>query len=161
MRYIKGDEARETWKYIEEAAKEAEKSTCKSSHRGSVIVRDGKIVGRGYNKPTVKEYCDSCLRENIEGMQRVELCRAIHAEQMALLNCKKEDRMGSTLYHVRVKDGKITPSKEPVCTVCSRMIKEAEIRDVVLYEKDGLVSYDAKEFNEKSFENVLRGSLLY
>jgi len=156
MRYLEGEEIREAWKYMEEAAKEARKSTCKSSQRGSVIVKNNEIIGRGYNKPTIGEYCDPCLRENIEGMKMVELCHAIHAEQMAILNTDRKYREDSTMYHVRVKNGRITTSKEPVCTVCSRMIKQSGIKEFVLYTERGFASYNAKEFNEKSFENALK-----
>ena len=129
MRFLEGEEIEKAWEYMEEAAEEAKKSTCKSSQRACVIVNNnGEIVGRGHNKPTMGEYCDPCLRENIEGMKTTELCYAIHAEQMAMLNTDKKDREDSTMYHVRVKNGKITTSKEPVCTVCSRMIKESGIK---------------------------------
>ena len=156
MRYLEEEEIIEAWKYMREAVKEARKSTCKSSQRGVVIVKDGKIVGRGYNKVTIGEKCNPCLRENIEGMKMVELCHAIHAEQMAILNTDRKDREDSTMYHVRVKNGKITTSNEPVCTVCSRMIKESGIKEFVLYTEKGFVSYSAEEFNEKSFENILK-----
>ncbi len=144
--------------YLLEAAREASKSVCTKSQRGAVIVRDGEIIGRGYNKPTIDYLCNPCIREEIRDNSRVELCSAIHAEQMAILDALKrgESLEGSTLYHVKVKNREMKPSGPPSCTVCSRLILESGVSEVVLWHREGYAVYTAEEFNRLSFENTPR-----
>lgn len=157
MRILEGQETKEAWRYIEEAAKEAKKSTCKASQRGVVIIKNGEVIGRGYNKITLKKYCDPCIRENLNGSERVELCSAIHAEQIAILDALKrgESLEGSRMFHIRVKDNEITTSNKTSCTVCSRFILESGVSEFVLYTPKGFALYSAEELNEKSFEHFL------
>ncbi len=97
MHYLKGQELEEAERFMEEAAKEAEKSLCKKSKRGTVIVKDGEIIGRGHNQVTLDEYCNPCIREDIHDNSRVELCSAIHAEQAALMDAGSHARnLGET-----------------------------------------------------------------
>ena len=61
----------------------------KSSHRckhGAIIVKDGKIVSRGFNR---------CLGVKC-GLQ------TYHAERMALFNCEKRDLKDADLYVIRL-----------------------------------------------------------
>lgn len=149
------EEIEKTKKYMELAAKEAKKSTCKKSQRGVVIIRGGVILSKGHNKVTLSELCNPCIRENIKDNSRVELCSAIHAEQMALLNVKNRLLKDAKMYHIEVKDGKMKPSGNPSCTVCSRMIYEAEIEFVLWHEK-GYAVYGPEEFNKISFDYFLK-----
>jgi len=157
MRYATADEAKEMKKYVGAAVKEAMKSTCTKSQRGAVIVKNGEIIGRGYNKPTIERLCDPCIREDIKDNGRVELCSAIHAEQMAILDALKKGKPleGSRMFHIKAKDGKIKPSEDTSCTVCSRIILEAGIKDFVLLHKKGFAIYPADEFNKLSFDYFL------
>ncbi len=153
MEYIKAHEEVEKTKYfMEKAAEEARKSTCKKSQRGAVIVRDSKIIGLGHNKPLLEEFCNPCIREDIKDNSRVELCSAIHAEQMAILDAIKKGNLlgGSRMYHVKVKNGEMRPSGKPSCTVCSRIIDFAGI-EFVLWHKEGYALYSPAEFNMLSF----------
>ncbi len=158
MRYATKDEAKDMKKFIEIAAEEAKKSTCKKSQRGVVIVSNGEIIGRGYNKPTIEKLCDPCIRENIKENRRVELCSAIHAEQMAILDALKKCKNleDSRMFHVAVKDGKMKFSEDTSCTVCSRIVLEAGIKDFVLLHKKGFAIYPADEFNKLSFDYFLK-----
>lgn len=107
MNEIKDEEKlKKTREYMKLAASEAEKSKCRKSHHGAIIVKDDKIIGSGYNKPTLEELCYPCVRENIHDNSRVELCSAIHAEWEAILNADRESLKGSTLYHIRAKEGR-------------------------------------------------------
>jgi len=68
----------------------AERSTCLRHHVGAVIVRDKRILTTGYNgAPSgVKDCLElGCLREElgIPSGQRHEICRAVHAEQNAII----------------------------------------------------------------------------
>lgn len=154
MRYLEGKEAEEAEKDVQVAVEEAKKSTCKKSQRGAVIVKNGEVYGVGYNKVTDETYCNPCIRENIRDNSRAELCSAVHAEQVAILDALKKGRNleGSRLYHIKVKDGEVRPSEDVSCTVCSRLVLESGIGEFVLLHKSGFVLYDSEEFNRKSFE---------
>lgn len=160
MRHIREEkEIEETRRYMDLAAQEASKSTCKKSQRGAIIVKDGVIIGRGYNKATREELCNPCVRENIKDNSRVELCSAIHAEQMAIIDAVNGQKplKGSRMYHVKVKSGEPRPSGKPSCTVCSRIICEAGI-DFTLWHEDGYVVYDPEEINRLSFDYFTKKS---
>lgn len=154
MRYADKNEIEEIKKYMNLAAEEALKSNCTKSKRGVVIVKDNRVIGRGYNKATFLQTCNPCVRENITDKTKVELCSAIHAEQMAILDAlKKEHNLeGSRMYHNKVKNNKVEPVGAPCCTVCSRLVLESGISEFVLWHEEGYAIYDAKEFNEISFQ---------
>ena len=158
MKYIANkEELKETKRYMDLAAEAAKKSTCKKSQRGAIIVKNGKIIGKGYNKVTIEEFCNPCIREEIKDNSRVELCSAIHAEQMAILDAinKKETTNGARMYHIRVKNGKEIPCGDPSCTVCSRLLYEVGIEFVILH-KNGYAVYQPDELNRLSFDYFLK-----
>jgi len=137
------------------AALEARKSECKKSRRGVIIVNSGNIIGKGHNKVTLEKLCNPCIRKDIRSGNRVELCSALHAEQMAIMD-KSGSLKGSRMYHIALENGKIVYSGSPCCTVCSRMIYESGISEFVLLHKEGYTIYNTKEFNELSFDYVLK-----
>lgn len=149
-------ELEETKEYLKEAVKEAKKSRCVKSQRGAVLVKNGRIIGRGHNKITVPGLCNPCIRERICDNSHVELCAAIHAEQMAIIDAalKGKSILGATLYHIKLKKGKPVPSGAPSCTVCSRPIYVAGLK-FVLWHKEGYVIYEPYEINELSFKYFL------
>ena len=158
MRFIKGkEELKEAEYYMGLAAKEAKKSTCKKSQRGAILVKGNKIIGKGHNKVTLKKVCNPCIREEIHDNSKVELCSAIHAEQMAIIDAANKGKTlkGTIMYHVKVKNGKIVPVGDLSCTVCSRIMSEAGIKFVLL-QKNGYVLYEAKELNKLSFDYFLK-----
>ncbi len=116
-------------KYMHLAFKEASHNNCIKGKVGAIIVKDGKILGKGNNfipdgiTPCTEK---TCLRKinHIHQGQNQELCRAIHAEQSAILNAllKKNSLKGSTLY----------TTKFP-CTICTRMIIYMGVKKVIYY----------------------------
>lgn len=165
MKFIKDEkEIKKTQLYLRMAADMATSSTCKKTQRGVVIVSNGKVIGEGYNKVTIEECCRPCIREDIGDNSRVELCSAVHAEQMAILNALLNGHSldGSVMYHVKLKNGEMRPSGKPSCTVCSRILDtirllrpEARIK-FVLWHKGGYAIYEPDELNKLSFEYFLK-----
>jgi len=105
----------------------AERSTCRRHHVGAVIVRDKRILTTGYNgAPSgIKDCLElGCLREQlgIPSGQRHELCRAVHAEQNAIIQAAIHgvDITGSTMY-----------CTHSPCIICAKMIVNAKIRRFV------------------------------
>lgn len=154
--------------YVGECIKEGKKSNCTKSQRGALVVNaDGEIIGRGYNWATIEKYCDPCVREDVHDNGVTELCPAIHAEAMAILEKLGAGHSPSreTLYHIKVKGGKKAPSGAPSCTSCSKFILFSKISEVILFhskgvaiggspplERDCYVVYGAEEFNQLSHE---------
>ena len=84
----------------------ATRSTCLRRQVGAVLVRDKRILATGYNgAPRGMAHCldIGCLREQlgIPSGERHELCRAIHAEQNAVIQAAIHGVAieGATLYY--------------------------------------------------------------
>lgn len=84
---------RPTWDelFMELARLMARRSTCLRRQVGAVLVRDNRVLASGYNgPPSGMPHCaelGGCLREKlgVPSGERQEICRAIHAEQNAVL----------------------------------------------------------------------------
>ena len=73
---------------FDEAVKEALKSTCLRSKCGSVIIKNGKIIGKGFNSPPKNlESQRKCLQNKKEIDEKVaDKTYCVHAEQRAIIN---------------------------------------------------------------------------
>lgn len=107
----------------------AERSTCERHHVGTVIVKNKRILTTGYNGACAgqKDCLElGCLRnaKNIPSGERHEICRAVHAEQNAIIQAGLHGVSidGATLYCT------ISP-----CMICAKMIKNAKIVRYVTY----------------------------
>jgi dCMP deaminase len=105
----------------------AGRSTCLRRHTGAVLVKDKRILATGYNgAPTGLAHCADvgCLREQrgIPSGQQHELCRAIHAEQNAVVQAA---RHGITI------DGATAYCTHQPCVLCAKILLNAGIRDIV------------------------------
>jgi dCMP deaminase len=158
MKYLSGTELEKAKEYMNLAAEYAKRSICVKSKRGAVIVKNNRVIGGGYNDVTIESLCNPCIREEIKDDSRVELCSAVHAEHVAIIDALKKGNSleGSIMYHVKIKDGYIKPCGPPSCTMCSREILKAGISEFVIWHKEGYASYSAKEFNEVSFQHFLK-----
>ena len=124
---------RPTWDeyFMEMAELTAKRSTCSRRQVGAVIVRDNRAVATGYNgAPRGLAHCEEkggCLRQklNIPSGQRHELCRALHAEQNAIISAAS---MGNA-----IEDGTIYITHQP-CVICAKMIVNAGIKRIVVRE---------------------------
>ena len=98
---------RPTWDeyFLQLARQAATRSTCLRRQVGAVLVRDKRILATGYNgAPRGVAHCldVGCLRDQlgIPSGERHELCRAIHAEQNAIIQAAVHGVAieGATLY---------------------------------------------------------------
>ncbi|MDR1953595.1 MAG: cytidine/deoxycytidylate deaminase family protein [Clostridiales Family XIII bacterium] len=109
----------------------AERATCLRRKVGAVIVQDKQIVATGYNgAPKGIAHCEEkggCLREKLEvpSGERHELCRALHAEQNAIIQAATlgQSIEGATMYITH----------QP-CVICAKMIINAGIRKIIVAE---------------------------
>ena len=116
--------------FMEIAELAATRSTCLRRQVGAVIVKDKKILATGYNgAPTGLRHCEEvgCLRDklNIPSGERHELCRAVHAEQNAIVQ--------AATFGVSIKGATMYSTTQP-CVLCSKLIINAHIERIVIAE---------------------------
>lgn len=120
--------------YLNIALAVAKRSTCFRRQYGAIIVKDEEIISTGFNtsQPSAMTCWEIgiCSRANSEHGEGYELCRAVHAEQAALIHANPERMKGATLYLACWKDGNVLKDIEP-CAICMRMIKYAGIKHVI------------------------------
>ena len=105
----------------------AERSTCLRHHVGAVIVKDRRILTTGYNGAAsgIKDCLErGCLRNenNIPSGERQEICRAIHAEQNAIIQ--------AALHGVNTEGATIYCTHSP-CILCAKILVNAKIKRYV------------------------------
>ena len=129
----------------------AKRSNCESRKVGAIITVDNQIIATGYNgAPKGLHHCidaGGCLRKknNIESGTRQEVCRAVHAEQNAIIS--------AAVRGVSIKNGTLYTNTYP-CSICARMIINAEIKRIV-YDSDYSDPL-SKEMLDESGIKVLR-----
>jgi len=143
--------------YFEQAREVATHAMCHRARCGAVIVKDGEVIGRGYNAPPLEDEAQRmCDRDDFDLTKKVKSDKTccVHAEWNAILDglARNGDKVqGSTLYFMRVDDeGNVTAAGEPYCTVCSRLALQSGVTLFGLWN-EGPEMWDAKEYNLKSY----------
>ena len=142
---------------MEEAGRAAEKALCLKAKCGTVVVKDGEVIGEGYSAPPLdKEENRMCGKEFGPGKPKYDKTCCMHAEWRAIMDALRrnpEKLAGSKLYFTRVDEkGKIKKSGPPLCTVCSRMALDSGIEKFVLWHEEGIREYPTDEYNQLSYE---------
>lgn len=158
MKYLDGQEEKDATVWVKKAAEVAEKALCLRAKCGAVIVKDGELIGKGYNAPPLDDHNNrKCLNEyDLPQKFKYDRTCCMHAEWRAIFNTLKnnsEKINGSSLYFTRINED-VNKWGKPFCTVCSRMILDSGIEWVVLPQEKGLCLYGAKEYNEVSYDYV-------
>ena len=125
----------------------AYRSTCLKRKYGAVIVKNDAVVSTGYNGSPrgMENCCDKGVCPRIPlGLHQGEgyaMCKAVHAEANALLNCSREQTVGADLYLTGVDpaDGSVHIAKP--CPLCARMIIQAGINKVYLRQSNAPEDY--------------------
>ncbi|AKB84267.1 MULTISPECIES: deoxycytidylate deaminase [Methanococcoides] len=117
--------------FLEIASVVAKRSTCLRNKVGAVIVRDKRILSTGYNgAPSNMEHCleIGCIRQknNIASGTMHEKCRAVHAEQNAIIQ--------AALHGVGIGGATVYCTHQP-CILCAKMIINSNIKRVVFSTK--------------------------
>jgi len=108
----------------------ATRSTCLRHDVGAVLVKEKRILATGYNgAPRGMKHCleIGCIRDELKipSGTRAEICRAIHAEQNAIIQC--------ALYGTSSEDSTIYITHQP-CSVCTKILINAGIKRIVFEE---------------------------
>jgi dCMP deaminase len=123
---------RPTWDeyFLQLARQAATRSTCLRRQVGAVLVRDKRVLATGYNgAPRGVSHCleVGCLRDQlgIPSGERHELCRAIHAEQNAIIQ--------AAVHGVAVDGATLYCTHQP-CILCAKMLINAGVTEIVYAE---------------------------
>ena len=133
--------------YLNCAESFAYRSTCLKRKYGAVIVKDDAVISTGYNgSPRGYENCcdiGNCprMRRNMHQGEGYEMCRAIHAEANALLNCSREQTIGADLYLTSINPDDNSIHRAKPCPLCARTIIQAGINNVILRQGEGEDNY--------------------
>ncbi len=131
------------------------RSTCLRRQVGALIVKDNRIITTGYNgAPEGIKHCSdlgSCLRSELKipSGERHELCRALHAEQNAIIQAAKigVSTQGATMY----------VTLQP-CVICAKMAINAGIKKIV-YKGDYPDELSLNMLNEANVELIKVGGI--
>lgn len=125
--------------YLQIAEAVAKRSTCLRRQYGAIIVKNDEIIATGYNGSPrgMANCCDEgvCWREehDIPHGSMYEQCKAVHAEQNAIISASRREMFGGTLYLVGLENGKRMNSVEP-CGICEGLIRNAGIKQIITEE---------------------------
>lgn len=134
----------------------AYRSTCLKRKYGAVIVKDDVVISTGYNgSPRGFDNCCEIgvcprMEQNMHQGEGYGICRAVHAEMNALLNCSRQQTLGADLYLAGINPGDNTIHQAKPCPLCARAIIQAGIRNVFLRVGEGEGNYaviPAEELN--------------
>ena len=112
--------------FLQLARQAATRSTCLRRQVGAVLVRDKRVLATGYNgAPRGVSHCldVGCLREQlgIPSGERHELCRAIHAEQNAIIQ--------AAVHGVAIEGATLYCTHQP-CILCAKMLINCGVREI-------------------------------
>ena len=140
-----------TMYFLNIALSVAARSTCLRRRFGAVVVKGNTIVGTGYNgaaKGVVNCLDVGCIKNEMELPQdrAYDYCPAVHAEENAIINSNRADRIGAKLYLAGIdSDGNYT--KAVPCQRCRRKIINSEIEEVVVLDDTGRpVTYNVQDW---------------
>lgn len=113
--------------FMEVAEVVKKRSTCLRRQVGAVIVKDKQILTTGYNgAPKNLKHCKEtgCKREQmkIPSGQRHELCRALHAEQNAIIQAAYNG--------ININNSTLYVTTKP-CVLCAKMCINAGIKKII------------------------------
>lgn len=130
--------------FIKLASLVGERSTCLRHHVGAVIVKGKRALTTGYNGAAkgMKDCTElGCMRDELKipSGTRHEICRAIHAEQNAIIQ--------AGVHGINIEGGTIYSTHTP-CMICAKMIVNSGIKEVVSYQ----------DYSDESARNFLANS---
>ena len=148
------DRPDKTMYYLNIALSVAARSTCLRRKFGAVIVKDDTIIGTGYNgnaRGVINCHEAGCIKNlmNSPSGQAYDYCPAVHAEENAIINSNRSDRIASTLFIAGIDSkGKYTMALP--CQRCQRKIINSQIKKVVILKDDGIpIEVNVQDYIEK------------
>lgn len=150
--------------YLNIAEDVARRSTCLRRNYGAVIVNHDEIVATGYGgSPRETINCTEvgfCYRAKLGARkgEHYEFCRAVHAEQNAIIQARRLDMLGARLYLVGLDHKTKTRLEEAdPCRICRHLIVNAGIKWVIIGLNNGqLRRHSVREWVRKNLWELRR-----
>jgi len=123
---------RQSWDdYFFQAAKlVSTRSTCLHRQYGAVLVRGKHIISSGFNgAPAGYPHCTVCAREGVPSGEKLELCKAVHAEQNCIATAA---RYGISTFNTALY---LYPGDIP-CPLCTKLLINAGISKIYYTQTD-------------------------
>lgn len=144
-------------RFFEEAVQVARKALCLRRRCGAVVVKNGEVIGRGYNAPPGDDAsirrCQAAIDKNAKYPTDKTCC--IHAEQRAVLDALQNyprHLQGSEAYFISINEQDQRQfTGEPYCTICSKIMLDLGVKTFHLWHRSGIKSYEMNEYNELCF----------
>ena len=142
--------------FMEIAEVVSKRSTCHRRKIGAVLVRDKHILTTGYNgAPSGCKDCLElgCLRNELKipSGERIEICRAVHAELNAIIQ--------AALHGIVCEGATMYVTVQP-CVTCAKAIVNARIKKVVYKEtypdNRGIEFLKEANIEVKRFNNITK-----
>lgn len=125
-----------------------EQSQCLSRHVGACLVKNHMVVSTGFNQtPCNTKPCKECIRHSKKSGESLDICKAIHAEEMCILNYLKNHTIED------LKDCILFVSVAP-CYNCAKLITHLGIKKVYALE-DYNSKYTKEIFSEGKVELII------
>lgn len=148
------DRPDKTMYFLNIALAVAARSTCLRRKFGAVVVKGNSIVGTGYNgtaKGVVNCFEVGCIKNemNLPQDRAYDLCPSVHAEENAIINSNRTDRIGAKIY-IAGFDAEDNYTRAVPCQRCKRKIINSELEEVVILDSDGgPIRYDVEDWVEE------------
>ena len=155
--------------YLDIAETVSERGTCLRKNYGCIIVKNDEIISTGYSgAPRGRKNCIDlgyCCKKKIYPELRhggYDACRAVHAEQNAMISASRKDMIGATMYLVgkRVDTGEYE-NGAMCCQMCRKLIINSGIEKVIVRSGSNLeyVQIDVTDWIEN--DDLLEGKITY
>ncbi len=158
MKILAGEQEKEAIKWMEKATEISSKALCLKAKCGTIIVKNGEIIGSGYNAPPLDDIKNRTCDWDYGSSDKPNFDRTccMHAEWRAVIDALKnnpEKIKDSKLYFSRSGDDReMRKSGRPYCTVCSRIALDVGISHFLLWQEGGICEYPTDEYNKLSCE---------
>jgi deoxycytidylate deaminase len=135
-------------KFFDAAAEVAQHSLCLRRKCGSVVVKNGQVIGSGYNAPPGDDITQRRCRVKINKYAKnpTDKTCCIHAEQRAILDALEKYPAvlaGADLYYASISEtGELQFAGKPYCTHCSKLALDTGIVRFGLWHRAGPELYE-------------------
>lgn len=145
-----------TTQIFDAAVTAAKQSQCERALCGSVIVKYGKIIGKGFNGPAGNEAKRCHDNYRIPENNKHDITCCVHAEIRAIhdaITNSPGDLNGASLYFIRLNSlREPTGAGTPYCTICSREALDAGLAEFGLWRDDHFQMYNTQVYNDLSYQ---------
>lgn len=115
------------WYFLKMANLVSERGTCARRKVGCVLINErGHVLATGYNGgPAHTEHCidTPCAGAHLKSGEGLDICKAIHAEQNALLQCRN-------VYEIKYVYTTLSP-----CIHCVKLLLNTSAEGIITFEK--------------------------